>query len=104
MEIGDSIAHKTGRNRAAYRSSGSLAASPAKAMRIRARAIRRCGEVLDKVEKAHGKRTDLEHSGGGPTKFARSDAAKEAGLSPDQAKDAIRVARVPAESTISSIC
>ena len=63
-------------------------------MRIRARACRRCGVLLQEFEKANGKRTDLEPSGGEPT---RSQAATQAGLSKDQAVNAIRVANVPKE-------
>jgi hypothetical protein len=68
------------------------------AMRIRARAIRRCGELLLEVEKAQGKRTDLELKRGTSPKLSRKDAAERAGMSPDQQKDAIRVARVNGES------
>ena len=55
---------------------------------------RRCGVLLQEFEKANGKRTDLEPSGGEPT---RSQAATQAGLSKDQAVNAIRVANVPKE-------
>jgi len=68
------------------------------AMRIRARAVRRCGELLKEIEKAQGKRTDIQLSRDAPTKFqTRKDAAKDAGLSKDQAVAAIRVANVPEE-------
>jgi hypothetical protein len=62
------------------------------ALRIRARAIRRCGDVLREIEPAPGRRTDLEPSGTAPTRFG---AAKEAGLSRDQAVTALRTANVP---------
>jgi hypothetical protein len=61
------------------------------AMRIRARAIRRCGELLREIEaKAHrGK------GGGAPPQLSeRRKAADEAGLSEDQAKTALRVANI----------
>jgi hypothetical protein len=64
------------------------------AMRIRARAIRRCGELLQEFEKGTGAHLK---SGGAPT-FMRKDAAKEAGMSKDQAVTAIRVANVNGES------
>lgn len=64
------------------------------AMRIRARAIRRCGELLREIEKQRG---GDRRSKGREVPFDRKTAAHEAGLSPDQAKDAIRVARVPSE-------
>jgi hypothetical protein len=60
--------------------------------RIQARAIRRCGELLQQIQAASGRRTDLEPSPGAPT---RSEAAREAGLTRHQHHTAIRVARVP---------
>lgn len=61
------------------------------AMRIRARAIRRCGELLKEVEAKH---TGRIRGDGAPNSSTRKTAAAQAGLSPDQAKDAIRVANV----------
>jgi hypothetical protein len=67
------------------------------AMRIRARAIRRCGELLKEIEKAQPGPKELK--GGGPPQLSpRKEAAKQAGLSPDQAKQSIRVANVPEET------
>ncbi len=67
----------------------------AMAVRIRARAIRRCGELLNEIPaKAHG-------SGIGEgvhLSSERDQAAKEAGLSRGQKIDALRVARIPAET------
>jgi hypothetical protein len=63
------------------------------AMRIRARAIRRMGEVLEEIEPANGARTDLEP---GRDTHTRLQAAEDAGISRNQAIDALRVARVPA--------
>lgn len=57
--------------------------------RIQARAVRRCGELLKRIEPQQGARTDL---GRAPT---RSEAATEAGLSEHQRKTALRVASVP---------
>lgn len=64
------------------------------AMRIRARAVRRCGELLKEIPSKPGKRTDLEPRG---SASPRLEAASAAGLSTDQTKDALRVARVPAK-------
>jgi hypothetical protein len=64
------------------------------AVRIRDRAIRRAGELLKQIEPQPGKRTDVEPSGGAPT---RLQVAKDAGMSRDQMHTAIRVANVPAE-------
>ena len=67
------------------------------AMRIRARAIQRCGELLREVEKAqggqpfHGSTTETDRP-------SRKKSATEAGLSEHEAKTALRVANVPEES------
>lgn len=63
------------------------------AMKIRARAVRRCGELLKEIDSATG--AHLKRSGADP--LSRKQAAEDAGMSPRQAKDAIRVANVPAE-------
>jgi len=64
------------------------------AMRIRARACRRCGELLKEIEKAQG---GDRKSKGRQVPFDRKQAAKKAGLSPDKAKQSIRVANVHEE-------
>jgi len=67
------------------------------AQRIRARAVRRCGELLKEIEKAQG--GVRRNQGGGVSPLvSRKQAAADAGLSPDQAKESIRVANVPEES------
>lgn len=66
------------------------------AMRIRARAIQRCGELLREFEKVQGK-----HSKRGQRprlESPRQKAAKDAGLKPQQAKDALRIANIPKAS------
>lgn len=79
--------------------------------RIQARAIRRCGELLNQIKERRGSRTDLEPSPGrrdqvDPVAFfkepvsilaplTRSQVAEEAGLSRRQHHTALRVARVP---------
>ncbi len=69
------------------------------AMRIRARAIRRCGELLREVEKATGEH--LKRDGGDP--LSRKKAADEAGLSERQRKDAIRIAGINGDSFESQV-
>ena len=64
------------------------------AQRIRARAIRRAGELLAQVETA-GRRSDIT-SGVRPPQVTRSDAARDVGLSAHQQKQAVRIAAVPA--------
>ena len=61
--------------------------------RIRARAIRRAGELLKQIEPGHGKNQNI--SGDAPTIVTRKSAATEAGMSKDQMVQAIRVANVP---------
>lgn len=63
------------------------------AMRIRGRAIRRCGELL-KTFQNQGKRTDLLHSG---VVSSQREAAAQAGMSTHQEADAVRVANIPLE-------
>jgi hypothetical protein len=64
------------------------------AVRIRARAVRRCGELLREIPAKAGHVT-----GGGaqPHRSERAQAAADAGLSRDQAKDALRLAKIPAD-------
>jgi hypothetical protein len=65
------------------------------ATRIRDRAIRRAGELLKQIEPAHGANQNIgvdDH----PKVETRKEVAAQAGMSPHQAKQAIRVANVPA--------
>lgn len=63
------------------------------AQRIRARAIRRAGELLKQIEPQRFKGNQhVVKVGDRPN---RTDAAREAGMSPHQAKQAVRVANVP---------
>ena len=64
------------------------------ALRIKARATRRCGELIAEIQAARGRRTDLELREGDHPKLTRSDAADKAGLSHHQRKTALRVANV----------
>lgn len=67
------------------------------AMRIRARACRRCGQLLKEIEKGSGgdRRSEDFKEGGAPHFETRKQAAEDAGMSPDQAKQSIRIANVP---------
>ena len=62
------------------------------AARIRARAVRRQGELLKQINKAKNQHDARARVGTHPSRKA---VAKEAGLSPEQQKTAIRVANVP---------
>jgi hypothetical protein len=66
------------------------------ARRIQCRAIERGGELLVQVKAARGtgKQTDKSVRGGAPPN-SRKAFAKDAGLSPDQAKTMLRVVNVP---------
>ena len=64
------------------------------AVRIKARAVRRCGQLLETF-KSPGARTDKPSAAGG-TKSQRA-AAKQAGMSKRQEVTAVRVANVPAD-------
>ena len=64
------------------------------AMRIKARAVDRCGELLKEIPPAANQH---EVSAGGGTPTGRMQAARGAGLSRDQAITAIRVANIPRE-------
>ena len=64
-------------------------------IRIQARALQRCGQLLKEVEAKH---TGRIRSGTDPNSSTRKQTAKKAGLSPRQAKDAIRVANINGDS------
>ena len=64
------------------------------ATRIRDRAIRRAGELLKQVDPGHGARDGKREVGAHPP--LRGEVASDAGMSPHQAKQAVRVANVPA--------
>lgn len=65
------------------------------AQRIRARAIRRAGELLAQIEPAKpGPKEELQ--AGTRPQFGKGEAARQAGMSPHQQKLALRVAAVPA--------
>jgi hypothetical protein len=67
------------------------------ALRIQARAVRRCGELLKQVEPAQGGDRGNSATGGRPPVGSRKAAAESAGLSEHQRKTALRVATIPAE-------
>lgn len=64
------------------------------ALRIQARATRRCGELLDEIKPSKGGRPSKTRACMDPSK---KQAAKDAGLSEKQRKQAQRVARVNGE-------
>jgi hypothetical protein len=62
--------------------------------RIQARAIRRCGELLQQIEPAKtGPKPELKD--GAVPQLGRTEAADDAGLSERQRKTALRVANIP---------
>jgi hypothetical protein len=68
------------------------------AQRIRDRAVRRGGELLLEVKPGRGANQNIR-GGATPKVRTRKEAAKKAGLSPDQAKQMTRVANVPSAKT-----
>lgn len=70
------------------------------AFRIRARAIRRAGELL-KTYNIQGARTDQPLADA--RQKSQGDAAKDAGLSEYQAKTAVRVANVPVDDFVAAV-
>lgn len=69
------------------------------AQRIRARAVRRAGELLKQIEPQQGgdRKSDEYQKAGDHPLISRTDAAREAGMSPHQAKQAVRIANIPEE-------
>lgn len=66
------------------------------ATRIKARAIRRAGELLKQIQPNKGGRPSETQEGARPS-LSRSGAGSDAGLSEHQTKQALRTASVPAE-------
>lgn len=64
------------------------------ARRIRARAIRRCGELLKEIQPAHGANQNIA-DGSVSNVQSRTAAARQAGLSERQQVTAMRVANIP---------
>jgi hypothetical protein len=62
-------------------------------MRIQARATRRAGELLQQIEASQGGRPPKTPEGTHPS-FSRKTAAREAGLSEHQQKQAMRLANI----------
>lgn len=62
--------------------------------RVRARAVRRQGELLSQIKTAQGARNDLPTSIPEGQKF-RADIARDAGITPKQAQNAVRIASIP---------
>jgi hypothetical protein len=68
------------------------------AVRIQGRALKRCGELLSEIEKGQGKHWESKRAGDHPSTSTRKKIAAAAGLSPHQAKQAIRLANIPNEA------
>ena len=64
------------------------------AQRIRARAIRRAGELLKQIEPAHGANQNI-NDGGDTNVLTRKQAAQDAGMSERQRNTAQRIASIP---------
>jgi hypothetical protein len=64
------------------------------AARIRARAMRRAGELLKQIEPGQGAR-DGKRADGGDNPLTRSEAARDAGMSERQQVTAVRIASIP---------
>jgi hypothetical protein len=60
--------------------------------RIQARAVKRCGALLQEIEPSSGRQKE---SGDALPRFSRTQAARDAGMSDDQRKTALRVAKIP---------
>lgn len=67
------------------------------AKRIRARAMRRAGELLKQID-GSGTRTDLQPSVVAPTRLTQEMAARDAGFSKHQQVQAVRVATIPEDA------
>jgi hypothetical protein len=65
------------------------------AQRIRLRALLRCGQLLQEFDKAKNQHSAKFAGGGAPT--GRMKASRNAGLSKDQAVQALRLANVPTD-------
>lgn len=65
------------------------------ATRIKARATRRAGELLLQIQPQRGANQNIQE-GDRPNVPTRSDAARDAGMSQHQQKQAVRIAAVPA--------
>lgn len=69
------------------------------AVRIRDRAIRRAGELLKQIEPQKGgdRKSEAYQRADAQPLISRQQAASDAGMSPHQTKQALRVANVPAD-------
>ncbi|MCP4542389.1 MAG: hypothetical protein GY832_35145 [Chloroflexi bacterium] len=65
-----------------------------RAMQIKARAVRRSGELLKEIEPARGANQNIR-AGTDPNVVTRNDIARNAGMSDRQRKAALRVATIP---------
>lgn len=68
------------------------------AQHIKARALKRMGELIEQIKPKRGGRPRKETRGGAPPSLnMRKSAGEAAGISPDQMKQAQRIGRVPEE-------
>ena len=67
----------------------------AMSIRIQARAIKRCGQLLDEIKPGTPGPAPAEIKAGALPQLTRSQAATDAGLSEHQRKTALRVASIP---------
>lgn len=67
------------------------------AQRIKVRAIDRAGALIKKLPKSKGGRPKITRGTAAPSFLTQKEAAKQAGFSDDQRKDAIRIASIPRE-------
>jgi hypothetical protein len=65
------------------------------AVKIKARAIRRCGDLLKEIEPAKNQHDAADRARAGTLPSTRNGVARDAGLSAHQSKQALRVASVP---------
>lgn len=72
------------------------------AMRIRARAVRRMGEILQQIEPQQGGRPPQTRVPPDPS-FSRTEVATRSGLSERQRKTSLRVANVPATDFVRQV-
>ena len=64
-------------------------------MRIKGRALRRYAELMQQIEPGKGGRPSSETREGDHRSFSRTDAARAAGMSPHQHKQAMRTGNIP---------
>lgn len=69
------------------------------ATRIKARAVRRAGKLLEQIEPATKHNAKKQKDASGPSLSERAQVARDAGISERQQKTAMRVAAVPQDES-----